>query len=118
MEPRQIVLVDLPRMTREIIEQAVGGEPDMVIVDGHADHDSLPNAVAGSEPDFVISGRDYEFAEVCAVLDERPRLRVLVVVEDGREATLYELRPTRTPLGEVSPRTIVEAIRGMRCAMS
>jgi len=118
VEPSKIVLVDLPRITREIIEQAVGAEPDMVTVDGLADATSLPDAIVRSEPDFVISGRDYEFAEVCAILEGHPRLRVLVVVEDGREATLYELRPTRTPLGEVSPRTIVEAIRGTRCAMS
>jgi DNA-binding NarL/FixJ family response regulator len=118
VEPSKIVLVDLPRITREIIEQAVGAEPDMVIVDGLAGGASLPDAVQRREPDFVISGRDYEFAEVCAILDERPRLRVLAVLEDGREATLYELRPTRTPLGEVSPQTIVEAIRGTRRAMS
>jgi hypothetical protein len=123
VEPSKIVLFDLPRITREIIEQAVGAEPDMVIVDGFAADASLADAsladaVGRSEPDFVISGRDYEFAEVCAVLDERPRLRVLTVVEDGREATLYELRPTRTPLGEVSPQTIVEAIRGTRRATS
>lgn len=118
MEPSKIVLVDLPRITREIVEQAVGAEPDMVIVDGFDAPASLLDAVERGEPDFVISGRDYEFAEVCAVLDERPHLHVLAVVDDGREATLYELRPTRTPLGEVSPQTIVEAIRGTRRAMS
>ena len=118
MEPSKIVLVDLPRITREIIEQAVGAEPDMRTVGDVADALSLPEAIERSEPDFVISGRDYEFVEVRAILDRRPRLRVLVVVEDGREATLYELRPTRTPLGEVSPRTIVEAIRGTHSAMS
>ena len=118
MEPSKIVLVDLPRITREIIEQAVGAEPDMQTVDDLADAASLPEAIARSEPDFVISGRDYEFAEVCSILNRRPRLRMLVVVEDGREATLYELRPTRTPLGEVSPQTIVEAIRGTHSAMS
>jgi len=37
---------------------------------------------------------------------------VLVVSADGRETALFELRPQRTPLGEVSPQTIVDAIRG------
>ena len=118
MEPSRIVLFDLPRITREIIEQAVEGEPDMVIVDGLADYASLFDVVERSAPDFVISGQDYELAEVCAVLSRRPRLRVMVVVGDGREAALYELRPTRTPLGEISPKAIVEAIRGTRCALS
>lgn len=106
----------MPRILREIIEQAVADEPDMEIVD--AGDVPLREAVESSKADFVIAGADYNFAEVARVLDERPRLRVLAVAGDGREAFLYELRPTRTPLGEVSPRTIVDAIRGARYATS
>ena len=79
---------------------------------------TLGQTVASSGADFVIAGADYDFAEVARVLDERPRLRVLAVAGHGREAFLYELRPTRTPLGEVSPRAIVEAIRSARYATS
>jgi DNA-binding NarL/FixJ family response regulator len=118
VEPSRIVLVDMPRILREIIERAVADEPDMEIVDSEAGNMPLREAIEASEPDFVIAGADYDFGEVARVLDERPRLRVLAVAGDGREAFLYELRPTRTPLGEVSPRTIVEAIRGARYATS
>lgn len=108
----------MPRILREIIERAVADEPDMEIVDSEAGNMPLREAIEASEPDFVIAGADYDFGEVARVLDERPRLRVLAVAGDGREAFLYELRPTRTPLGEVSPRTIVDAIRGARYATS
>jgi chemotaxis response regulator CheB len=118
VEPSRIVLVDMPRILREIIERAVADEPDMEIVDSEAGNMPLREAIEASEPDFVIAGADYDFGEVARVLDERPRLRVLAVAGDGREAFLYELRPTRTPLGEVSPRTIVDAIRGARYATS
>jgi DNA-binding NarL/FixJ family response regulator len=117
VEPSRIVLVDLPRIMREIIQQAIADEPDMVIVNGSLPAD-LRGALERSAADFVISGADHELAEVGALLEERPRLRVLSVVGDGREAFLYELRPTRTPLGEVSPRTIVDAIRSARCETS
>jgi hypothetical protein len=108
----------MPRMLREIIERAVADEPDMVLVEADAPELPLHEAVESAGADFVIAGSDYDFGEVAQVLDERPRLRVLAVAGDGREAFLYELRPTRTPLGQVSPRTIVDAIRGARYATS
>jgi DNA-binding NarL/FixJ family response regulator len=111
VEPSRIVLVDMPRILREIIEQAVGGEPDLELVQARSEP-GLRAAVESSGADFVISGADYDFAEVARLLEERPRLRVLAVTGDGREGFLYELRPTRTALGEVSRQTIVNAIRG------
>ena len=117
MEPISIVLVGLPRMLRDIIEQAVTPEPDMVIVSDPREP-SLAATVERTGADFVILGRDAGPTEVDGLLCENPRLRVLAVAGDGREAFLYELRPTRTPLGEISPRTIVDAIRSARCATS
>jgi DNA-binding NarL/FixJ family response regulator len=118
LPPTRIALVDMPRILREIIEQAVADEPDMEIVEIEGSGVPLRQAVATARADFVIAGADYDFGEVARVLDERPRLRILAVAGDGREAFLYELRPTRTPLGEVSPQTIVDAIRGARYATS
>lgn len=106
----------MPRVLRDIVVHAVAGEPDLEIVEGQGG--TLGQTVASSGADFVIAGADYDFAEVARALDERPRLRVLAVAGHGREAFLYELRPTRTPLGEVSPRAIVEAIRSARYATS
>jgi hypothetical protein len=111
VEPSRILLVDLPRILREIIEEAIADEPDMVIVGGNGANGDLKSAVERSNAEFVISGADYAPDEVGALLEEHPRLRVLSVVGDAREAFLYELRPMRTPLAEVSPRTIVDAIR-------
>jgi hypothetical protein len=108
----------MPRILREIIEQAVADEPDMEIVGVEGRDVPLRQAVESTRADFVMAGADYDLGEVARVLDERPRLRVLAVAGDGREAFLYELRPTRTPLGEVSPQTIVDAIRGARYATS
>ena len=86
MEPIRIVLADMPRMLRETLEE----------------HDA----------DFVITGADVlRPDDVDALLEARPRMKVLAVVGDGRDAFLYELRPQKVPLGEVSPHTLLEAIR-------
>ncbi|OJF14213.1 hypothetical protein [Couchioplanes caeruleus] len=44
------------------------------------------------------------------LLDDHPRLRILVVEGDGQSGSLWELRPTRTLLGELSPQLLVRAI--------
>jgi hypothetical protein len=114
LEPSRIVLVNLPRILRDIIGGAVDEEPDMEVV-GQLPADSpLRCAVEQQEADFVIAGTDYGFEEISEVLTQHPRLQVLEVAGDGRESFLYHLRPARTPLGELSPRSIVDAIRGAR----
>ncbi len=118
VQPSRIALVDMPRLLRDIVVQAVVDEPDLEIVALEERGAALRQTVDSSKADFVIAGADYDFHEVAQVLGERPHLRVLVVDGSGREAFLYELRPTRTPLGEVSPRTIVDAIRSTRYATS
>jgi hypothetical protein len=114
LEPSRIVLVDLPRILRDIIGGAVGEEPDMQVVGQLPADASVRLAVDEREADFVIVGSGYDFDEISEMLAQRPRLRVLEVAGDGRESFLYNLRPARTPLGELSPQTIVDAIRGAR----
>jgi DNA-binding NarL/FixJ family response regulator len=114
----RVVLLELPRLLQEIVERAVGGQPDMEIVADLPTARTLPAALAEARADVVISGAGHDSAELSDLLEERSRLKVLAVSNDGRDAVLYELRPVRTPLGELSPRTIVEAIRSARRATS
>ena len=106
----------MPRILREIVERAVTAEPDMEIVPGPPPGATLEAAVEASDADFVISGASSENGEFGHLLADRPGLRLLSVTRDGREAFLHELRPTSTPLGDISPQTIVDAIRSRRPA--
>ena len=99
-------------MLREIIERAVAGQPDMEIVDDLPRDGIRAEALLRTRADVLISAGDHDDVELNRLLQELPRLKVLVVSADGRDTTCLELRPTRTPLGEVSPQTIVDAIRG------
>lgn len=107
--PIRIVIGDVPRLLREIIEEAVTGEPDMMLVEGEGgDLDALvrkSNAdvaiVADDSPDRGASHRQ--------LLVEHPELKLLMVTNDGRSAQLIEFR--RRMMSDVSPQAIVQAIR-------
>jgi hypothetical protein len=49
--------------------------------------------------------------EVVTLLYKRPRMRLLTVEELGPQAYLFELRPERTELGELSPTRLVDIVR-------
>ncbi len=76
-------------------------------------------AVLSAEPDMEVVGvvvvlalEDSELPEDCGrLLHAHPRMRVLGVASDGRRGFLYELRPLKAPLGELSPQGLVETIR-------
>ncbi len=99
-------------MLGEIIQRAVAGQPDMEIVDELPQDQMLAEALMRTGVDVLIFAGDHDPTTLQRLLEELPRLKVLVVSADGRETALFELRPQRTPLGEVSPQTIVDAIRG------
>lgn len=116
MERIQILLVDMPRIVEEMIEQAVVAQPDMHVVGAVRDPESLVRAARETRPDFVIFGLPLDgesgFPEACSeLLEEQPRAKALGVAVEASNAYLYELRPERTPLGEVGPEEIVTAIR-------
>ena len=112
-DPIRVLLVDMPRIPRELIERAVAAEADMLIVGSEPDLDELPAAAAASRPEFVIVGLVDESLPPPAerYLDEHARLKLLGVEAHDGTAFLYVLRPERAPLGEVSPADVVAAIR-------
>ena len=50
------------------------------------------------------------------LMGSRPRTKVLTLERNGRAAFLYELRPYAVPLGEASPSTLLDAVRGSAAA--
>ena len=71
-------------------------------------------AVKRSRADVVVIGRGNkagEGDEAAYRLVRQLRLKVLSVAGDGKSSTLYELRPQRIPLGELSARRLCKAIR-------
>lgn len=100
-------------MLGDIVRQVISEQPDMVVVGTLERRGALPDAVDDVGAEVVIVGVEGpELPDVCQELViSHPQIKVLAVSGDGRGAFLYELRPHTTPLGEVSPQGLVDAIR-------
>jgi DNA-binding NarL/FixJ family response regulator len=110
LECIRIVLIDMPPLLRDVVRNAIAGQPDLDVVAERSVAD-LGAAVEEDDPDFVIVGTGSASASVRAVVRPRGGVRVLELHSDGRESVLYELRPHRVSLGEISSETLLRTIR-------
>jgi DNA-binding NarL/FixJ family response regulator len=109
MERIRIVLIDMPRLLREIVKQATS---EFRIVGEYERPVELTTAVDEHRAQVVIAGT--EAADVRAferLVLLRPHVKVLGVSADGRSTTLFELAPQRHELGELSPDRLRQAVR-------
>jgi hypothetical protein len=92
--PVNVVLIDLNALLTGIVE-------------------GIRSAVGGTRIDVAIVSGEGETLDAALreLVCERPRLRALAVGGDGNEAALYEVRPHRTALGELSSATLLDAVR-------
>jgi DNA-binding NarL/FixJ family response regulator len=106
----QVLLGAMPRLLRSILARALGSQDDMDVTEHLADTD-LDSAIARSHVDVLIvadrTGKSE--ARYRRLLLSRPSLKVFLLTEDGRNATLLEF--TRARLMDASPAAIVEVIR-------
>lgn len=111
MEPIRVVLIDLPRMLCDVVRGLLAGAAEAQVVAEVRLPGSLIAAVDEAAADLVIAGHpSASEASVLKLLEARPRVKAVAIADDGRRGVLYELRPHRVPLGEMSPRTLLAAI--------
>ena len=111
VKPICIVLLGMPGMLRQILREIAAGEPGLVVVA------ELPNAeldspgILAAGADVVVAGADLASEQAVTRLLCRPRpVQVLGISADGHDAFLYEMRPHRVLLGELSPATLVNVL--------
>jgi hypothetical protein len=53
---------------------------------------------------------DPERADAYAILKGHPEVQIVTVESDGRHGSVWRMRPSREPLGELSPERLVAAL--------
>jgi DNA-binding NarL/FixJ family response regulator len=110
----RILLVDLTGILKDIVRSLLEEQDDMTVVGWLPDHATLREAILRTTPEVLVWGMDDD-ANVLDVapqlFGDHPTLKVFEVRDDGRQGFLWELRPHRTTLGEISPLGLVAAIR-------
>jgi DNA-binding NarL/FixJ family response regulator len=101
-------------MLRSIIADTIATQPDMQIVGNGLTAAGLAKAAESTNADVVILASDGLAGdeESNEILYGRSRPKVIEISDQGRNGSLYELRPCRVPLGEMSPPRLLETIRG------
>jgi hypothetical protein len=101
-----VALLVQPPMLRGILARLLATDPEVQVLDG-------ASAAARNADVLVLSQPDPEDEAVpVSMLLTSPTSRVLALGADARRAVLFELRPHRTPLGELSRESLLLALRG------
>src|SRR3954464_10542567 len=98
----------------DIVHAPLAPEGGIVLVgDGSHEDESLDHVVEAADPAVVVLGSGHPSAadECRELLSLHSRLQLLALDDDGAQQFLVEMRPKATPLGELSPSTLVSAIR-------
>ncbi len=101
------------KLLGDILAKVIAAEGDMELVRHEGSDEAIVATACRSGAHVVIVGevsrRLYDVFD--RLLDHRPRTRILSLTGDGQKAFLYRLRPELVELGELSPETLIAAIR-------
>jgi hypothetical protein len=101
-----VALLVHPPMLHGIVARLLAADPEVRVVEDAAAATADVLVVSQSDPD--------DEALPVSMLLRSPDSRVLALGADARRAVLFELRPHRTPLGELSRESLLAAVRGGR----
>jgi chemotaxis response regulator CheB len=108
----RVLLLDLPRMLREVVRNVLDAHPGVTVVAVRPFPVSVLDAVDEAGADLVVLGQGAQHdAGIRELLERRPRVPLVSISADGRQASVSGLRPYREPLGEVDGERLVETIR-------
>jgi hypothetical protein len=108
-----IGLIGMPRILRDVITTIVADQPDMEIV-GEVPENADVSEVDALGASFLTVGLDPSGVlppTAGRLLSDRNAVPMLGLSAEGRHGYLYELRPHRQPIGEVSPDVLLSTIR-------
>jgi DNA-binding NarL/FixJ family response regulator len=109
----------MPRMLVDIVKDVIASHEDIEVAGEIEGHTGLLAAAIQTQADVVVlrepAGSASEIYR--ELLHGRPRLKILAITADGRRGFLHHLQPRVVALGELSPSSLIDAIRnGSRTA--
>jgi hypothetical protein len=101
-------------MLMDIVKNIVVSQDDFDLVGEIIGPAGLRQAATDVQADVIVLGAlaATETKDLQDLLYGRPRMKIIVIAADGRNAILHELQPRLIQLGEVAPISLIAAIRG------
>lgn len=109
----RILLADMPAMLMRLVAEILAAEPDLTVVASLTDSQDLKAAIERSRAEVVVMQQRSSIQEADQVAVLRPDhvLKIIALTDNCYHGVLYELRPHRAPLGDMSADRLVAAIR-------
>ena len=109
----RILLAGMPRMLTDIVRTIIDSQDDFELAGEVVGNADVAHAADEAAADVVILGLSVKggAANCVKVLYTRPYIKVVAIEPDGRRAMFHELQPSVVPLGEISPETLIAAVR-------
>jgi hypothetical protein len=113
MEPRRIILAQVPRFLRETLERAFDKAPGIRIVAGGADLAQLAAALDRTGAQWVIVSLPPNGIVVNGIdrlLAAHPSVRLMNVASDGSHVTMQWVEPRQQTLDTLSMSELIELL--------
>jgi len=109
----RVLLVALPPLLGDILNETLAGESDMIVVGRVADRAQVDAGVRQHSPDVVLVGAPTGDITGIAreIMNAAPSLTVVVIAPRGDQAVLVRRGGIVVPLHDVSPTILVMTIR-------
>ena len=109
----RVLVVNVQRLLRDVMSGIMVGDSEIEII-GEVSTKNMLNAIVALDPDVVVFGKETDdaAAELAPVRANYPMLRVVAVDADGGAATAYESGMAARRVTDISPRMMLNLIRG------
>jgi hypothetical protein len=109
---RNILFYELPALLVDIITPTIEAAPEFRIVGNVGREESLLEAVQRTEADIIIATESIVAREEYVdIFYARRSLKVVEIMSNGLYGAIYELRPRRVHLGELSQPWLLNVLR-------
>lgn len=112
MQTIRVLIYPMPRLLHDILHHLISEMPEVEMIDCSERGGGIAEAAQRASADVVIAEEaDAGPLQACALFERMPRSRALAVSQDGRGGVIYELRPQRRTIGELSAANVRAAMR-------
>ena len=107
----RVALIGCSGLLGDIIGETLAAQPDLEVV-GDFPAPSADDGLPVIAADLVVwnNADVFQVERWLSTMSNRYAPRVLATLGDGRDASLFELTPQRTALGQLSPATLIDTI--------
>ena len=116
MAPTRVVLGTMPPLLGDIVRETLVRQSDVDVLAEVGSRGEIMSAVEQTGAHVVILGMSPDaWSSLSGLLRDllahHPRLTIIALASDGRSGYVYQLQPRTIAIDDISPATLVQAVR-------